>query len=245
MHSERSGVEYNATSLDGLFCQRRNLVSPRFWGMLADLRRFYRDAPLLLAEGEGPTLGQYLHSQRYGAAFIDEHLLPMASALWSSPTDTVMQFPARYLAQFMANHQMLQMTGRAPWRVVSGGSARYVDALRARWRVRERLECPVHSVERMPWGARVHSAAGVEGFDEVIWRATATERWPCCVTPIRSNATCSAPSATRPTKQYCIPTHRCCRATARHGPHGMHTFPRSRRALYGQLLHEPSAGPAR
>ncbi|WP_350260283.1 NAD(P)/FAD-dependent oxidoreductase [Stenotrophomonas riyadhensis] len=168
MHSERSGVEYNATSLDGLFCQRRNLVSPRFWGMLADLRRFYRDAPLLLAEDEGPTLGQYLRSQRYGDAFIDEHLLPMASALWSSPTATVMDFPARYLAQFMANHQMLQMTGRAPWRVVSGGSARYVDALRACWRVHERLECPVQSIERMPWGARVHSAAGVEGFDEVI-----------------------------------------------------------------------------
>lgn len=168
MHSERSGVEYNATSLDGLFCQRRNLVSPRFWGMLADLRRFYCDAPLLLAEDEGPTLGQYLRSQRYGDAFIDEHLLPMASALWSSPTATVMDFPARYLAQFMANHQMLQMTGRAPWRVVSGGSARYVDALRARWRVHERLECPVQSVERMPWGARVHSAAGAEGFDEVI-----------------------------------------------------------------------------
>jgi predicted NAD/FAD-binding protein len=142
MHSERSGVEYNATSLDGLFCQRRNLVSPRFWGMLADLRRFYRDAPLLLAE-EGPTLGEYLRSQRYGEAFIDEHLLPMASALWSSPTATVQAFPARYLAQFMANHQMLQMTGRPSWRVVSGGSARYVDALRRRWRVHERLQCPV------------------------------------------------------------------------------------------------------
>lgn len=168
MHSERSGVEYNATSLDGLFCQRRNLVSPRFWGMLSDLRRFYRDAPLLLAEQEGPTLGDYLRSQRYGKAFVDEHLLPMASALWSSPTATILDFPARYLAQFMANHQMLQMTGRAPWRVVEGGSARYVDALRRRWRVHERLECPVLAVERMPWGARVHSAAGVEGFDEVI-----------------------------------------------------------------------------
>lgn len=168
MHSERSGVEYNATSLDGLFCQRRNLVSPRFWGMLADLRRFYRDAPRLLAEDEGPTLGQYLRSQRYGEAFIHEHLLPMASALWSSPSATVMDFPARYLAQFMANHQMLQMTGRAPWRVVRGGSARYVEALRARWQVRERLRCPVLSVERTPWGARVHSAAGIEDFDEVI-----------------------------------------------------------------------------
>jgi len=168
MHSERSGVEYNATSLDGLFCQRRNLVSPRFWGMLADLRRFYRDAPRLLEQAEGPTLGEYVRTQRYGDAFVEEHLLPMASALWSSPTATVLDFPARYLVQFMANHQMLQMTGRAPWRVVTGGSARYVDALRARWSVRERLACAVHSVERMPQGVRVHSAAGVEAFDEVV-----------------------------------------------------------------------------
>ncbi|MEG0184113.1 MAG: FAD-dependent oxidoreductase [Stenotrophomonas sp.] len=168
MHSERSGVEYNATSLDGLFCQRRNLLSPRFWGMLADLRRFYRDAPALLAQQEGPTLGQYLQHGRYGQAFIDEHLLPMASALWSSPSASVLDFPARYLVQFMANHQMLQMTGRPAWRVVQGGSARYVAALRARWQVRERLECPVHAIERMPWGVQVHSTAGVEGFDEVV-----------------------------------------------------------------------------
>lgn len=168
MRSERSGVEYNATSLDGLFCQRRNLLSQRFWGMLRDLRRFYREAPALLESGAGPTLGEYLHSQRYGEAFIEEHLLPMASALWSSPTATVRDFPARYLVQFMANHQMLQMTGRAPWRVVKGGSARYVDALRARWQVRERLACPVLKVERTPWEVRVHSTAGVESFDEVI-----------------------------------------------------------------------------
>ena len=168
MRSERSGVEYNATSLDGLFCQRHNLLSPRFWGMLRDLRRFYREAPALLEGGDSPTLGEYLRSQRYGEAFVEEHLLPMASALWSSPTATVRDFPARYLVQFMANHQMLQMTGRAPWRVVKGGSARYIDALRARWQVRERLACPVVKVERTPWEVLVHSTAGIESFDEVI-----------------------------------------------------------------------------
>lgn len=168
MHSERSGVEYNATSFDGLFCQRRNLLSPRFWGMLADLRRFYRDAPQLLAEEEGPTLGDYVRRQGYGQAFIHEHLLPMASALWSSPTATVQDFPARFLAQFMANHQMLQITGREPWRVVSGGSACYVEALRSRWRVRERIACPVWAIERLPRGVRLSSAQGVEDFDAVI-----------------------------------------------------------------------------
>jgi len=169
VHSERSGVEYNATSLDGLFCQRRNLVSPRFWGMLADLRRFYRDAPALLqGDGEGPTLGDYLQHNGYGQAFIDEHLLPMASALWSSPTASVRRFPARYLVQFMANHQMLQISDRPQWQVVQGGSARYVDAMRRQWLVRERLECPVFGIERLADGVLVHSAAGREGFDQVV-----------------------------------------------------------------------------
>lgn len=169
VHSERSGREYNATSLDGLFCQRRNLVSPRFWGMLADLRRFYREAPALLqGDAEGPSLGDYLHAGRYGRAFIDEHLLPMASALWSSPTASLSAFPARYLVQFMANHQMLQVSGRAPWRVVQGGSARYIEAMRRRWQVRERLDCRVLGVERHEHGVRVHSAAGLEGFDQMV-----------------------------------------------------------------------------
>ena len=81
--NEASGLEYNATTLDTLFCQRRNLLSPRFLGMVRDLLRFYREAPVLLERTDaGPTLGEYLDEHRYGAAFRDEHLLPMASALW-------------------------------------------------------------------------------------------------------------------------------------------------------------------
>jgi len=169
VHSERSGVEYNATSLDTLFCQRRNLLSPRFWGMLRDLRRFYREAPALLRSGEeGPSLGEFLDEGRYGGAFIQEHLLPMASALWSAPIASLAHFPARYLVQFMANHQMLQVSGRPQWRVVSGGSARYVDAMRRRWNVRERLETPVLGVERHEHGVRVLTAEGLEGFDQLV-----------------------------------------------------------------------------
>lgn len=169
VHSARSGLEYNATSLDGLFCQRRNLLSPRFWGMLGDLARFYRRAPALLeGAAPGPTLGDYLEAGRYGTAFRDEHLVPMASALWSSPPERILAFPARYLIRFMANHQMLTLGRRAPWRVVVGGSASYVRALRARWQVRERVGCPVHAVRRDADGVRVESAAGSERFDHVV-----------------------------------------------------------------------------
>ena len=169
VHSERSGVEYNATSLATLFCQRRNLVSPRFWGMLRDLARFYREAPALL-EGDdaGPTLGEYLQRGGYGAAFRDEHLVPMASALWSSPPQGILAFPARYLVQFMANHHMLTLGERSPWRVVTGGSATYVDALRARWRVQERVSCPVLAVRRDAEGVDVDTRQGRERFDHVV-----------------------------------------------------------------------------
>ena len=163
------GLEYNATTPDGLFCQRRNLFSPRFWGMLRDISRFYRIAPRLLdAAGPGPSLGDYLREHRFGAAFRDEHLVPMASALWSSPPRQILSFPARYLAQFMANHHMLQIAGRPEWRVVDGGSRRYVDAMRAGWSVRERLATPVLGVKRGAEGVEILLPGGNEVFDQVV-----------------------------------------------------------------------------
>ncbi len=165
-----TGLEYSATSLDTLFCQRRNLLSARFWGMLRDLLRFYREAPALLdSPGPGPTLGEFLAAHGYGAAFRDEHLLPMAAALWSVPASRMLQFPAQYLVRFMANHQMLQIHGRAPWRVVAGGSSSYVGAMRVRWRAEERLNCAVRSVRRDNGGVQVVSEAGTERFDQVVF----------------------------------------------------------------------------
>ncbi|MGV8959056.1 MAG: NAD(P)/FAD-dependent oxidoreductase [Stenotrophomonas sp.] len=169
VQAQASGLEYNATTLDTLFCQRRNLLSPRFLGMVRDLFRFYRQAPALLdMPGPGPDIGQYLAQHGYGDAFRDEHLLPMASALWSSPSQTILQFPARYLVQFMANHQMLQVSDRPQWRVVQGGSASYVRAMRRRWSVSERLICPVQQLRRHAAGVDVVTARGAETYDQVV-----------------------------------------------------------------------------
>ncbi len=169
VHNEASGLEYNATRLDTLFCQRRNLLSPRFLGMVRDLLRFYREAPALLdRDDRGPTLGDYLVEHGYGAAFRDDHLVPMASALWSSPPTRILEFPARYLVRFMHNHQMLDLTGRPEWRVVRGGSASYVRALRERWRVRERPRCAVRGLRRDAGGVLVNHAPGAERFDHAV-----------------------------------------------------------------------------
>jgi predicted NAD/FAD-binding protein len=166
---ERCGLEYNATDLSGLFCQRRNLVSPRFWRMLGDIRRFYREAPALLEHvGAGPDLGEYLAANRYSDVFRDDHLVPMASALWSSPSAQVLKFPVKYLAQFMANHQMLQVRGRPQWRVVKGGSQAYVRALRTGWRVRERIGDAVNRITREPQQVRIDSISGSAAYDHAV-----------------------------------------------------------------------------
>jgi len=169
LKNERSGLEYNATDLSGLFCQPRNLFAPRFWRMLADIVRFYREAPALLTRSDaGPELGDYLAEHGYSPAFRDDHLVPMASALWSSPSAQVLHFPAKYLVQFMANHQMLQTSGRPQWRVLKGGSSSYLTALRARWPVRERAGCPVTRVVRAGDHVTIDSVAGRERFDHAV-----------------------------------------------------------------------------
>ncbi|MBB5207342.1 NAD(P)/FAD-dependent oxidoreductase [Chiayiivirga flava] len=169
VHNARSGLEYNAGTLGGLFCQKRNLVSPAFWRMLRDLTRFYREAPTLLeADDDGPTLGDYLEAGHYSPMFVHDHLVPMASALWSSPSAAILQFPARYLVQFMANHHMLQTGGRPQWRVVCGGSSSYVRALAATWRVQVRLDDAVHAVRRVDRGVALRSGGGIETFDHVV-----------------------------------------------------------------------------
>ncbi|MBE1161939.1 NAD(P)/FAD-dependent oxidoreductase [Dyella acidiphila] len=164
-----TGLEYNAGTLGQLFCQRRNLWSPRFLGMVRDLMRFYREAPALLEQDRSnQTLGDYLAEHRYGEAFRDDHLVPVASALWSSPSAQILSFPVRYLVQFMANHQMLQIADRPPWRVVQGGSNTYVTAMRKHWRVRERLACPVTSIRRHDNRVDVATPYGTEAFDHIV-----------------------------------------------------------------------------
>ena len=169
VHDDGNGLEYNATDLNGLFCQRRNLVSPRFWRMVREITRFYRDAPALLADpGPGPTLGSYLRERNYSDLFVRDHLVPMASALWSSPSETILDFPAKYLVRFMDNHHMLQVRDRPMWRVVCGGSSRYIEAMQKTWSVQVRLSSPVREVRRDAAGVEIATDRGSERFDQVV-----------------------------------------------------------------------------
>lgn len=165
------GLEYNGTTLNSLFAQRRNLLRPTFWRMIRDILRFNREAPALLqSPDDSLSLGDYLDAQGYSREFVEHYILPMGAAIWSAGTGTLRQFPARYFVRFFHHHGMLTVDDRPQWRTVQGGSARYVERLTAPFRDRIRLNTPVESVRRSPAGVFVKpSGTEPERFDRVFF----------------------------------------------------------------------------
>ena len=130
---DRGRVEYSGGTLGGLFAQRRNVFRPSHWRMLADCLRFFREANALCANdnADARSLGAFLADGGYSQVFVDNHLLPMAAAIWSCPAKTMMAFPAVSLARFFRNHGLLQIFDRPLWRTVQGGSNSYIAKLLA------------------------------------------------------------------------------------------------------------------
>jgi uncharacterized protein len=167
---DQSGLEYNGTSLNGLFAQRRNLVRPRFYRMVRDILRFNRECRDVLDSGdERVTVGEYLSRGRFGREFAKHYLLPMGSAIWSCPKSTFENFPIRFVVEFYLHHGLLQIRDRPVWRVIRGGSHRYVRKLTAGLGRRLRLNSPVQSVTRTTAGVIVRQRGGIDHhFDEII-----------------------------------------------------------------------------
>lgn len=166
-------LEYAGGDLGGLFAQSGNLVSPRFWSMLADLVKFYRRAPRDLPDLRDETLGAYLDRLGAGAAFRDDHLYPMAAAIWSTPAAMIADAPAAAFIRFCENHGLLKLGARPVWRTVEGGSRAYVAALTAPFASRIRTGCPVLAVRRQDSGVEILTASGPEWFDAVVIAAHA------------------------------------------------------------------------
>ena len=170
VHSADARIEYNGSSLNGLFAQRRNLFRPSFHAMVRDILRFNRDALDDISRARAQlTLGDYLRDNGYGDNFINDYLVPMVAAIWSAEPLAVLQMPAEFLVRFFKNHGLLQLENRPQWRVIQGGSREYVKRLVHAHRDRIRLNSPVQSIRRAPGGVEVYTAAGGrERFDYVF-----------------------------------------------------------------------------
>jgi uncharacterized protein len=167
--AEGHDFEYSGTPR-GLFCQPGNIASPRFQRMIVDLLRFNRAlARLLEGEDTSESMQDFLSRHRFSRAFIERLIVPQLSAVWSADPRQVGSFPARFIAEFFANHGVLGFRDRPRWSTIAGGSARYVEALTASFRDSIRLRSPVSSVTRHAGHVEI-LAAGCppESFDHVI-----------------------------------------------------------------------------
>lgn len=163
--------EYAGTDLNGLIGQRRNALRPRFWYMMKDLLRFYREAPAFLDNPAAETLslGDYLARNGYGEAFVEDHLLPMAAAIWSASADEIRAYPTAAFLRFFVSHGLVNLTDRPEWRTVAGGSRAYVEKLTAPFAHRIRKGVGVRQLSRA--GGRVElidTDGKVHTFDGVV-----------------------------------------------------------------------------
>lgn len=181
-------LEYSGTGLRGLLAQPGNLFRPRFRSMLRDLVRFYDHATRDVARlgDDTGSLGDYLDRGGYCAAFRDDHLLPMASAIWSAPRQEILAFPVATFIRFHHNHGLLQLTGRPPWETVVGGSQVYVRQLVQSFADRIRLECAAVRVQRGPAGVTVADMRGeTHTYDHVILATHANQALAAIDRPTR------------------------------------------------------------
>lgn len=163
--------EYNGHSLSTLFARRSNYFRPSFYRMLVDILRFNREAAKLKrGEIEDISVGQFVRARGYSKAFVDWYLLPLGASIWSCPSGTFANFPIRFIIEFFQNHGLLALSDRPVWRVVTGGSKRYVEALTSAFRDRIFLNSPVQAVRRHSDRVDVFLSGRVrKSFDHVIF----------------------------------------------------------------------------
>ena len=170
------GLEWSGSNLNSVFAQRRNLVRPGFWRMLADLRRFNRVTTAIAlashADALNQSIGEFLTEQRFSSEFRDWYFLPMIGCIWSCPTDQMLRFPIGTMIRFCHNHGLIQVTNRPQWYTVKGGARNYVQKMLAAI-PDTRLATPVRRVRRARHdpglaGVFVSTDAGTEHFDDVV-----------------------------------------------------------------------------
>lgn len=171
VRDDQTGLEWCGSSLNHLFAQRKNLFNPRFIRMLLAINRFNKEAAAAIDQPETAelSLGDYVRRRGYGDDFFNLYLVPMSSAVWSTPPELMLSFPAASLLRFFHNHGFLGLETQHPWWTVEGGSREYVRRLTAPWKDRIRTGDQATRVVRTPRGVIVMTAKGIsEKFDQVV-----------------------------------------------------------------------------
>ncbi len=175
VRNDNLDLEYNGSSINGLFAQRTNLLRPKFYRMLSDITRFNKEVRTIgEAEGE-TTIGDYLQRTNYSPLFKNNYLLPMIAAIWSMGTEDCLEFPLHFFVRFFDNHGLLDLTNRPQWYTIKGGSSSYIEPLTGAFKERIRLTSKVTGVARSEAGIVVRAGGENHHFDEVVFACHADQ----------------------------------------------------------------------
>jgi predicted NAD/FAD-binding protein len=171
--SKENNFEYNGTSLNSLFSQRRNLLSPRFLKMIFEILRFNKESIKL--KSKTILLKQYLKNNNYSAYFCKNYILPMGAAIWSSDIKTILNFPAHFFINFFKNHGMLSVTNRPQWLTIKGGSQEYVKKLTNDFKNKIKLNSTIKNIARYKNYVLIEDNKSKEKFDYVFFACHSDE----------------------------------------------------------------------
>ena len=171
--SKENNFEYNGTTLNSLFSQRRNLLSPRFLKMILEILRFNKESVKL--KSKTILLKQYLKSNNYSAYFCKNYILPMGAAIWSSDIKTILNFPAHFFIDFFKNHGMLSVTNRPQWLTIKSGSQEYVKKLTSGFKNKIRLNSKIKNIVRYKSYVVIEDNKSKEKFDYVFFACHSDE----------------------------------------------------------------------
>ena len=168
VYSKENDFEYNGTSLNSLFSQRKNICNYRFLRMIYEITRFNKISINLLKTNEHISLGNFLKKNKFSNFFCERYILPMGSAIWSTDINKILEFPAIFFIKFFKNHGMLNINDRPQWLTIKGGSKEYVERLTAPFKKNIKLNCEVELIERNPECVTVTHKDGIDKFDYIF-----------------------------------------------------------------------------
>ena len=165
---DKGQFEYSSSYI-GLLGQTKNIIDPKYWGMLRDINYFYTNALKDVKDcPDNETLGQFLKRFNYSNKFIDYHLVPMTASIWSCPTKSILNFPIKSLLVFFENHKLLNIYNRPKWSTVNKGSREYVKKIQSLLKGKIYTNVKVNKISKSKEGIRVHYQDGIKTFDKVI-----------------------------------------------------------------------------
>lgn len=185
-HDETTGFQYSGTSLNGLFADRKNIISPKMLGLIWNVYKFNKKAKLDLKNNrdlEGITLKQYLEEIKVSETFILQYLVPIGGAIWSSSNAEMLDFPAELFLHFFKNHGLLNVVNKPQWQTVQGGSFSYVKKFLTQFKGNVILNSGIDQITRSSGKVSVQSKNGTKQYDKIIFATHADQ-----ITPILKDA---------------------------------------------------------